>query len=235
LSAAERWVILRCMRLLIIEDEVKLAAALRHRLGREGFAVDTVTCVSDAEAALDNFPYDAAIVDLGLPDGDGLVLIGRLRRRGSAVPVLILTARDAVEDRVSGLDAGADDYLVKPFAMVELIARVKALLRRPGGALGTVLAAGELTLDTVWRHVAINGHTLALTRQQIAVLELLMRRLGQVVPRTMLEDKLYGFGQEPGSNPIPVHVHQLRKQLEAAGAAARIHTVRGIGYLLIEP
>lgn len=222
------------MRLLVVEDEVRLATTLKRQFEREGFAVDTLCGVKEAEYALENFPYDAAIVDLGLPDGDGLTLIDRLRRRGSAVPMLILTARDAVEDRVTGLEVGADDYVIKPFAMAELVARIKALLRRPGGALGSRLTAGELTLETSSRQVSVNDIVLPLTRQQTALLELLLRRLGQVVPRTILEDKLYGFGQEPGSNPIPVHVHELRKQLKAAGTTAQIHTVRGVGYLLME-
>lgn len=222
------------MRLLVVEDEVRLAATLKRQFDREGFAVDTLSSAKEAESALETFPYDAAILDLGLPDGDGLTLIDRLRQRGSTVPMLILTARDAVEDRVTGLEVGADDYLIKPFAMAELVARIKALLRRPGGALGTRLTAGELTLDTSSRQVSVNEIVLPLTRQQTALLELLLRRLGQVVPRTMLEDKLYGLGQEPGSNPIPVHVHELRKQLRTAGATAQIHTVRGVGYLLME-
>ncbi|MDT0617476.1 response regulator [Salinisphaera sp. P385] len=223
------------MRLLIVEDEDRLVATLKTRLARDGFAVDAVTGVGEADSALEDFPYDAAIIDLGLPDGDGLELIRGLRRRGDAIPTLVLTARDAVANRVDGLDAGADDYLIKPFAMSELVARIKALLRRPGGALGTVLTAGNLALDTVARQASVDGRMLALPRQQIAVLELLLRRLGQVVPRTVLEDKLYGFGREPESNPVPVHVHNLRKRLQATGAAARIHTVRGVGYLLIEP
>lgn len=222
------------MRILVVEDEVRLAATLRRQFEREGFAVDTLSRVKEAESALEMFPYDAAIVDLGLPDGDGITLIERLRQRGSALPTLILTARDAIEDRVTGLDVGADDYLIKPFAMAELVARIKALLRRPGGALGSKLTAGELTLETSSRQVSVNDTALPLTRQQTALLELLLRRLGQVVPRTMLEDKLYGFGQEPGSNPIPVHVHELRKHLRSAGATAQIHTVRGVGYLLME-
>jgi|TARA_R100001039_G_scaffold37554_2_gene36434 DNA-binding response OmpR family regulator len=222
------------MRILVVEDEVRLATTLRRQFEREGFAVDTLGRVKEAESALETFPYDAAIVDLGLPDGDGITLIERLRQRGSAVPMLILTARDAIEDRVTGLDVGADDYLIKPFAMAELVARIKALLRRPGGALGSKLTAGELTLETSSRQVSVNDTALPLTRQQTALLELLLRRLGQVVPRTMLEDKLYGFGQEPGSNPIPVHVHELRKQLRSAGATVQIHTVRGVGYLLME-
>jgi DNA-binding response OmpR family regulator len=145
---------------------------------------------------------------------------------------LVLTARDAVEARVAGLDAGADDYLIKPFAVAELIARTKALLRRPGHALGTVLQAGNISFDTIGRDVRVGEAVLALPRQELAILEHLMRRLGRVVPRNVLEEKLYGIGDELGSNAIPVHVHHLRRKLAEAGAAVEIHTVRGIGYVL---
>jgi DNA-binding response OmpR family regulator len=150
------------------------------------------------------------------------------------VPVLVLTARDAVEARVTGLDAGADDYLVKPFAMVELIARIKALLRRPGQALGTVLEAGNIIFDTIGRDVRVDAAVLALPRQELAILEHLMRRFGHVVPKAVLEEKLYGIDEELGSNAIPVHVHHLRRKLAEAQAAAEIHTVRGIGYILAD-
>src|SRR3982075_4305836 len=141
------------MRLLIIEDESRIAEILRSALSRSGFAVDAVGLCGDARAALEVNPYDAVILDLGLPDGDGLALLKDMRARGNAVPVLVLTARDAVEHRVAGLDTGADDYLIKRFAMSELIARTKALLRRPGGALGTTLKAGNITFDTIGRDV----------------------------------------------------------------------------------
>ena len=157
-----------------------------------------------------------------------------LRRNGSRIPVLVLTARDAVEARVTGLDAGADDYLVKPFATAELVARVKALLRRPGQALGTVLEAGNVAFDTIGRDVRVGTAVLALPRQELAILEHLMRRLGRVVPKAVLEEKLYGFDDEPVSNAIPVHVHHLRRRLAEAEATAEIHTVRGIGYLLAD-
>src|SRR5262249_13012311 len=153
---------------------------------------------------------------------------------GNRIPILILTARDAVEDRVAGLDSGADDYLVKPFATVEMIARVKALLRRPGGALGTVLQAGNGAFDTIGRDVTVRTERGALPRRETATLELVMRRLGRVVPKTVLEEKLYGIDDELESNAVPVHVHHLRRKLEAAGASIEIHTVRGVGYLLQE-
>lgn len=224
----------RTVRLLIVEDEVRIAEILRQSLGKAEFAVDAVASCADARAALTISPYDVAILDLGLPDGDGLELLARLRSSGSQIPCLVLTARDAVEDRVNGLDAGADDYLVKPFAMTELIARIKALLRRPGGALGTTLKAGNVSFDTIGRDVAVGGATLQLPRREGAILEHLMRRLGRVVPKVVLEEKLYGIDDELESNAIPVHIHHLRRKLIDAGATAEIHTVRGLGYLLTE-
>jgi DNA-binding response OmpR family regulator len=144
------------MRLLIVEDEVRITELLRVALTRSGFVVDAVGLCEDTRAALSDMPYDAAILDLGLPDGDGIALLRKLRSGGIQVPILVLTARDAVEDRVSGLDTGADNYVVKPFAMSELIARTKALLRRPGGALGTALSAGNITFDTIGRDVRVD-------------------------------------------------------------------------------
>lgn len=223
------------MRLLVVEDETRIVEVLRAALGRAGFVVDAVTTVANARAAVPFIAYDAIILDLGLPDGDGLELLGELRRAGNRIPVLVLTARDAVEARVTGLDAGADDYLIKPFAMAELIARTKALLRRPGQALGMVLEAGNIVFDTIGRDVRVGSAVLPLARQELAILEHLMRRLGRVVPKAVLEEKLYGIDEELGSNAIPVHVHHLRRKLAEAGAGAEVHTVRGIGYLLTEP
>jgi len=169
-----------------------------------------------------------------LPSGDGLTVLAKLRSTHNTIPILILTARDAVEDRVAGLNRGADDYLVKPFATTELIARMRALLRRPGGALGVTLDAGNVVLDTVGRDASVARTPLALTRRECAVLEYLLRRQGRVVPKSVLEDKLYGIDDELGSNAVPVHIHHLRRKLLAAGATVEIHTVRGIGYLLGE-
>jgi DNA-binding response OmpR family regulator len=222
------------MRLLVVEDEARITEVLRAALSQAGFAVDAVATVADARAALPLASYDAVILDLGLPAGDGTNLLTELRRAGNRLPVLVLTARDAVEARVSGLDAGADDYLVKPFAMVELIARTKALLRRPGQALGMVLEAGNIIFDTVGRDVRVGEAVLALPRQELAILEHLMRRLGRVVPKNVLEEKLYGIDEELASNAIPVHVHHLRRKLVETQAAVEIHTVRGIGYVLAD-
>lgn len=222
------------MRLLLVEDEVRIAEIVRAALLRHGFAVDVMGLCADAREVLATTAYDAAILDLGLPDGDGLRLLKELRSQGKDVPILILTARDAVEHRVAGLDAGADDYLVKPFAMDELVARTKALLRRPGGVLGATLTSGNVALDTIGRDVRIDDKILVLPRRETAILEHLMRRAGRVVPKTVLEDKLYGLDDELESNAIPVHVHHLRRKLLDHGATIEIHTVRGVGYLLVE-
>jgi DNA-binding response OmpR family regulator len=219
---------------LLVEDEVRLVQLVNAALARANFAVDAVGTSADGRAALAAALYDALILDLGLPDGDGLALLRAIRANGNQVPILILTARDAVEDRVCGLDSGADDYLVKPFATIELIARIKALLRRPGGALGTILQAGNVAFDTIGRDVAVGPARIVLPRRESATLELLMRRVGRVVPKPILEDKLYGIDDELGSNAVPVHVHHLRRKLQAAGATVEIHTIRGVGYLLEE-
>jgi len=222
------------VRLLVIEDEPRIAEILKSALQRAGFVVDVVRLCADAREALALTAYDAAILDLGLPDGDGLRLLAEARAARNGVPILILTARDAVEDRVAGLDAGADDYLVKPFATAELVARTKALLRRPGGALGLTLHAGNIAFDTVGRDVRVGAAALQLPRRECAILELLMRRQGRVVPKSTLEEKLYGIDDELESNAVPVHVHHLRRKLQDANATAEIHTVRGVGYLLAE-
>jgi DNA-binding response OmpR family regulator len=222
------------LRLLLIEDEVRIVQLLTGALSRKSFVVDAVRTCAEGRAALSTVPYDAAILDLGLPDGDGIALLSATRASGNKVPIIILTARDAVEDRVRGLDSGADDYLVKPFAIVELVARIKALLRRPGGALGTILRAGNVSFDTIGRGVAVDGAYVALPRREAATLEQLMRRLGRVVPKSVLEEKLYGIDDLIESNAIPVHIHHLRRKLLEAGANVEIHTVRGLGYVLNE-
>jgi len=223
------------MRVLIVEDEQRIVEILAAGLRKAGFTTDAATTAADAAGALEAIRYDIVILDLGLPDDDGLAVLAQARAAGRNVPILILTARDAIEDRVQGLDTGADDYLVKPFATAELVARVRALLRRPGGALGAVLTAGNVLLDTLGRDVRIGDQPVPLSRREIAILEHLMRRLGRVVPRSVLEEKLYGIDEEVESNAVPVHVHHLRRKLITGSATAEIHTVRGIGYMLAEP
>ena len=194
------------MRVLLIEDNAKLASVVQIGLEKEGFAVDAFTTISDGQAALSTVRYDAAILDLGLPDGDGISLLKRLRERGSTIPVLILTARDGVHDRVEGLNSGGDDYLLKPFAMEELVARVRALLRRPGGALGLTLKAGNLSFDTTAREMRIDGHAVAISRREMAVLEQLLRRLGRVVPKEVIGESIYCFDEDVSANSIEVHI-----------------------------
>ncbi len=220
------------MRLLVVEDEAALAALIGAALQRAGFAVDAADGLRAADDCLRVASYDAAILDLGLSDGDGMTLLARLRRGGDALPVLILTARDAPEDRVGGLDAGADDYLVKPFHMPELVSRVRALLRRPNAALGVRLEAGNLALDTVTRQAAAGDAALPLTARETSLLEMLLRRTGRVVPREAIEQGLYGFDTPTGTNAVEVAVHRLRRRLQDAGASVRIHTLRGVGYML---
>lgn len=218
------------MRILLIEDEQRLRETITEGLERSGFSVDSVGLLAGARAATSVSAYDALILDLRLPDGDGLELLKSLRHENNSIPVLILTAKDAVEDRVAGLDQGADDYLVKPFAFSELVARLRALLRRPGAALGTVLVINNLSLDTIARQTNVDSCPLHLSRRENAVLEQLMRREGRVIPRDVLEEKLYNIDIEINSNPVAVHIHHLRQYLSQAGAQVCIHTVRGVGY-----
>ena len=220
------------MRLLLIEDNLRLAESVVIGLEKAGFAVDVHQTAGDGKAALSAFPYDAVILDLGLPDEDGMNVLAELRDRRDQTPVLILTARDAVEDRVRGLNEGADDYLLKPFAMEELVARVRAMLRRPGRALGVILDQGNLQFDSIGREARVNGQILVLPRRELDALETLMRRYGRVVTKAAMEEALYRSDDEIGSNVIEVLIHRLRKRLAQAGSSVHIHTMRGIGYIL---
>jgi len=222
------------MRLLVVEDEKRIADFLARGLQGAGYAVDVAPNGMTALDFIHATDYDLVILDIMLPDLDGLTILEKIRNRKVGPPVLILSARGAVDDRVKGLELGADDYLTKPFAMTELIARIKALLRRPGSVLGITLEAGNIRLDTVGRELTVAGISIRLSRQELAVLEQMMRRVGRIVPKAVLEERLYGIDEEPESNTIPVHVHHLRRQLAAASANVAIHTVRGVGYILAE-
>jgi len=220
------------MRILVVEDETKLAAHVCAGLRGAGFSSDHAPALSEAQTLLATVSYEAIVLDLALPDGNGLDLLRKARRNGSNVAVLALTARDAVDDRVAGLDAGADDYLVKPFAMQELIARVRALLRRPGAVLGERLCTGNLSLDSRTRMIEVGGRPLLVARRELLTLEALMRRAGRVVSKDMLLDQVYELDEQPPSNAVPVHVHHLRRALIEAGANIDIVTFRGIGHML---
>jgi two-component system response regulator TctD len=222
------------MRLLIIEDNEELADLVAKGLREAGFEIDTTATAAEAGAALTTTRYAAVVLDLGLPDGDGLSILREIRARNDPVPILVLTARAGVKDRVGGLRSGADDYLVKPFAFEELLARLEALLRRPGELLGSALRLGNLVFDIESRQAIIDGQPQLLSAREVAVLELLMRRGGRVVPKKLVEDHIFGLSGEVASNAVEVYVHRLRKHLAERGANVEIHTVRGVGYLLAE-
>ena len=222
------------MRLLLVEDNERFAALLKQGLAGGGFAVDVLPTAKEASVALDAGRWDIVVLDRGLPDGDGLDVLARMRRQGDTTPVLILTAHGSLKDRVTGLQSGADDYLVKPFALEELVARLQALLRRPGNLLGLALRLGNVTLDTVARQVFVDDRPISFSAREIAVLEHLLRRSGRVVAKTLLENSLYGPAQEVGSNAVEVHVHRLRRHLAETGASVHVHTVRGVGYMIGE-
>ena len=222
------------MRLLLVEDNDRLAELVVKGLSEAGFTVDRVARLDEAAAALAVAKFDTVVLDLSLPDGDGDEWLRKRRAAGDKLPFLMLTARASTGDKVKGLNSGADDYLAKPFEMEELVARLKALLRRPGGVLGLTLELGKLSFDTVHRETAVGGRRLSLSASELTLLELLLRRAGRVVPRRLLEEGLYGFDDDVGPNSLEAHVSRLRKKLEAAEAGVEIHTLRGVGYLAAE-
>lgn len=216
------------MRILLIEDDPLLGDAVRIWLTHENYAVDWVQSGEDAESALRTQEYSVVLLDLGLPQLSGTELLTTLRRRREAVPVLVITARDQVADRIGTLDLGADDYLVKPFDLDELAARIRAVLRRKSGQADSVLRFRNIELDPARHTVTVSGNPVELSRHEYALLAVLMRQPGVVLSRARLEDSLYGWGEEVGSNAVEVHIHHLRRKL---GVDA-IHTVRGVGYRL---
>jgi two-component system OmpR family response regulator/two-component system response regulator QseB len=227
------------MRLLLVEDDRMIGDSLQRALRLEGYAVDWVRDAAAADGTLASERFDLVLLDLGLPPGagpgavhgDGLSVLRALRARRDATPVIVLTARDARGDRVAGLDAGADDYLVKPFELDELNARIRAVLRRHAGRAEPLLTAGEVTLDPATRRVTRGGVPVALSAREFAVVEALMAKPGAVLSRAQLEDRLYGWGEEIESNAVSVYIHQLRKKL----GADFIRNVRGVGYFIGEP
>lgn len=219
------------MRILLVEDDELLGDGLRAGLRHCGFAPDWLRDGLGARSALKTEDYAAVVLDLGLPGLGGLSLLRELRAAGGTVPVLVLTARDALSDKVDGLDSGADDYLVKPVDLDELAARLRALIRRSGGQATPLLRVGDIELDPAARRARLKGVPLELPAKELAILEMLMRNAGRVISRAQLESALYGWSDGVESNAVEVHIHHLRRKL---GADA-IRTLRGVGYLLEKP
>jgi len=220
------------MRLLYIEDNEKLALNTSASLREAGFVVDLVYDAADALHSVKSYEYDVVILDLGLPDIDGLDVLPGIKAAAPETPVIICTARDTLDERIKGLNAGSDDYLVKPFAVAELVARINALLRRPGGALGLVLSSGNVTFETNERIVKIAGKVTRFTKRELALLELFLRRAGRVITKDTIENAIYDFSEPPTPNAIEVLTHRLRKKLGDKGADISIQNLRGIGYVL---
>ena len=218
------------MRILIAEDDQVLADGLLRSLRAAGYATDQVHSGTEADAALADHEFDCVILDLGLPKMHGLDALRRMRARGSSVPVLILTAADSVEQRVKGLDLGADDYMAKPFSLQELEARVRALTRRGLGSAATIIKHGPLSFDATGRVAYINDHMIELSARELSLLEVLLQRAGRLVSKDQLVERLCEWGEEVSNNAIEVYIHRLRKKIEQG--PIRIATVRGLGYCL---
>ena len=220
------------MRILLVEDEPEMSRLVARNVRGAGFMVDRVGSIAEAEAALSLGRHALVLLDRRLPDGDGLALLRSVRTTRPGTPVIVLTALDEVRDKVFGLDAGADDYLAKPFDGAELLARVRAALRRRGGEPPPVMRCGDLRFDPATREIAVAGRNLVLGRRELALLEALIRRAGRVVQRVTLLEEVYGFEDEIQSNALDAHVSRLRSRLAPARVA--IHPVRGVGYMLDE-
>lgn len=220
------------VRVLLIEDEVGLAGSIRTVLKREGYIVDHISTVADAREAALLGTSDAVLLDRSLPDGDGIDVIDDFRRHNPGVPIIVITARAEIDDRVAGLDCGADDYLTKPFAMAEMLARLRAVRRRPAALPPQQVQLGELVFDMASDEALVKGMRVDLPRRELRVLAALMQRRGRTVRRAVLEDAVYGFDDEIQSNSLDAHVSRLRKRLAESGAMVEIHAVRGVGYLL---
>lgn len=218
------------MKILLVEDDPTLGDAVMRAIRQAGFAVDWTRDGVEADNALADYAYDAVLLDLGLPRREGLEVLRRLRKRGTTLPVMILTARDSVEDRVRGLDAGADDYLLKPFALDEMLARLRALLRRAHGVVDTEIRVGRLCFDSLKRQARIDDVPLALSAREIEVLEILLNHAGRVTAKEAIADRLTGWDEGVGENAVEVYIHRLRRKLE--GSQAVIRTLRGLGYML---
>ena len=222
------------MRVLLVEDNVRLSEYLAQGLAAAGLTTDVVYTGEDALNALHTAPYDALVLDLGLPDTDGIEVISKIRSNNVTLPILVLTARDTVKDRVQGLNTGADDYLAKPAALEELVARLRAFFRRPVETQVASYKVANVSFNVMTREVRINDKAVHIPRRELAALEQLMLRSGQVVPKETLEDKIYGFNDEASRNSLEAVVSRLRKLLRDLDGNAVIHTFRGLGYLLRE-
>ncbi|KZN38492.1 transcriptional regulator [Pseudoalteromonas luteoviolacea S2607] len=220
------------MRILITEDNKQLAQFIQQAILQDGHAADIANCAAQMHSLFDGWQYDALVLDLGLPDTDGIDVIRELRAKNNPIPILILTARGGVEDRIKGLDLGADDYLNKPFAIDELKARLRAILRRPVEYAGNILTRGNIAVDTKSRRVLIDEANISMGKTEVAILEYMIRHASLTVSKEAIYDAIYALGFEVTDNAIQVAMHRIRKKLEQAGASAEIKTIRGIGYIL---
>jgi two-component system, OmpR family, response regulator len=220
------------VRILLVEDEAEFARAMQGALEREKFVVDWACDLGLAREAARSGSHDLALLDRTLPDGDGLELIPELRRHNPGVPVIVLSARGELADRIAGLDDGADDYLVKPFDLEEMLARIRAIQRRPNEMAGDEVVIGSLAFDLAFGEARVHGERLELPRRELNVLAALLRRRGRTVLRETLEEAVYGFDDEVQSNALDSHVSRLRRKLADAEAGVEIHAIRGVGYLL---
>jgi two-component system, OmpR family, response regulator len=218
------------MRILVVEDDTVLADGLTHSLRSLGYAVDCLMSGGEADLALASEEYDLVVLDIELPVLDGLEVLRRLRKRKAKVPVLMLTARDSVHDRIHGLDIGADDYMTKPFEMGELVARIRALMRRARGVVENEIKVGRLAIDLRGRRAFVDGNPLSLSARELAVLEVLATRSGRVVSKDAVMRSLYEWDEDVGTNAIEIYVHRIRKKLQDSGVTIR--TIRGLGYLM---
>lgn len=218
------------MKILLVEDDPTLGEAVMLATRQQGFDVDWARDGMEASHALAGYTYDAVLLDLGLPRREGLEVLRSLRRGKSGVPVMILTARDTVEDRVRGLDAGADDYLLKPFSLDELFARLRALIRRTSGTTDTEIRMGNLRFDSIKRQTWIGETPLVLSAREVSVLEILLSHTGHVIAKESIADRLTGWDEGVGDNAVEVYVHRLRRKLNESGVSIR--TLRGLGYML---
>lgn len=222
------------MRILVVEDQKKTASFIRKALQAEGFAVDVCANGDDALAAAMATPFDVLVLDIMLPGRDGLSVLAQLRERKSSTPVLLLSARGEVNERIQGLNAGADDYLPKPFIIAELVARIRALVRRGGETRSTVLCVADLTLDTVSHRAQRGGNIFELTAREFRLLEFLMRTPGRICGRMSIIEKVWDYDFDPGTNLVDVYIRRLREKIDGGFEPKLLHTVRGIGYVLKE-